>query len=100
MQPKKMKLSVKILIGLVLILCVIIVCNIGLFKIRDGSKYPAREKAAPVLAKLQALGGSELCKSEHNGIQSFDESFTPKKPVPMIEVFYTFTNAPTNLKIL
>lgn len=98
MQPKKMKFSVKILIGLVLILCAIVILNIGSFKIKDGSKYPAAEKAVPVLAKMQEIGGTEICKQEHNGVQSFNESFTPQKPVPMIEVFYKFKNAPADLK--
>lgn len=98
MQPKKMKLSVKILIGLVLILCAIVILNIGLFKTKDSSKYPAAEKAAPVIAKMQKIGGTEICKQEHNGVQSFNESFTPQKPVPMIEVFYKFKNAPADLK--
>ena len=98
MQPKKMKLSVKILIGLVLILCAIVILNIGSFKIKDGSKYPAAEKAVPVLAKMQEIGGTEICKQEHNGVQSFNESFTPQEPVPMIEVFYKFKNAPADLK--
>lgn len=98
MQFKKMKLSVKILIGLVLILCAIIALNISLFKIQDSSKYPATEKISPVLAKLEGLGGGELCKREHSGVQSFNESFTPQKPVPMIEVFYKFTDAPADLK--
>lgn len=98
MQLKKMKLSIKILIGLVAILCIIIILNFGLFKIQDNSKYPATEKVSPVLAKLQEIGGSEICKREHNGVQSFNESFTPQKPVPMIEVFYKFKNAPADLK--
>lgn len=93
-----MKFSVKILIGLVLILCAIVILNIGSFKIKDGSKYPAAEKAVPVLAKMQEIGGTEICKQEHNGVQSFNESFTPQKPVPMIEVFYKFKNAPADLK--
>lgn len=93
-----MKLSVKILIGLALILCGIVIFNIGLFKTQDSTKFPAAEKAAPVLAKLQEMGGKEICRQEHNGVQSFNESFSPQKPVPTIEVFYKFTNEPANLK--